>query len=83
VNQISHHSQQWTTQEAQSFGIVSAVTELIKPLPNCPRLSEVQQIDFIEKIDTLGLPPNDIHFFGGGSVHFSQNHEYPVRVGKR
>jgi hypothetical protein len=36
-------------------------TELIKPLSNCPGLSESQQIDFLERIDSPDLPPNDIH----------------------
>jgi hypothetical protein len=65
VNQINHHLQQWRTQEAESFGIVSAFTELIKPLSNYPGLSEAQQIDFIETIDTPDLPPTDIHILEG------------------
>jgi hypothetical protein len=60
VNQINHHLQQWRTQEARPFGITSAFTQLIKSLSNCPGLSEAQQIDFIEKIDTSDLPSNDI-----------------------
>jgi hypothetical protein len=65
ANQISQHLQQWKTRETQSFGIVFAFTELIRPLFNCPVLSEAQQIDFIEKIDTSDLPPNDIHILEG------------------
>jgi hypothetical protein len=42
VNRANHHSQQWRTQEARSFGIISAFTQLIKPLSNCPGLSEAQ-----------------------------------------
>jgi hypothetical protein len=42
VNQINHHLQQWRTQEARSFPIISAFTQLIKPLSNCPGLPEVQ-----------------------------------------
>jgi hypothetical protein len=38
----------------------------IKPLSNCPGLSEAQQLEFIEMIDTSDLPPNDIHTFEGG-----------------
>jgi hypothetical protein len=55
VNQINHHLQQRMTQEARSFGIISAFTQLMKLLSNCPGLSEAQQIDFIEKIDTPDL----------------------------
>jgi hypothetical protein len=40
-------------------------TELIKPLASYPGLSEAQQHDFIEKIDTPDLPPNDIHILEG------------------
>jgi hypothetical protein len=44
---------------------LSALTELIKPLPNCPGLSESQQFDFIERIDTPELPPNDLRKLEG------------------
>jgi hypothetical protein len=44
---------------------MSAFTELIKPLFNCPGLSEAQQIDVIKKIETPGLPPNNIHILEG------------------
>jgi hypothetical protein len=60
VNQINHYLQQWRTQEARSFDIISAFTQLIKPLSNCPGLSEAQQINFTEKIDTPDLPSNNI-----------------------
>jgi hypothetical protein len=60
VNQINHHLQQCRTQEARPFGIISAFTQLIKPLSNCRGLSEAQQMDFIEKIDTHDRPSNDI-----------------------
>jgi hypothetical protein len=42
VNQISHHLQQWRVQEARSFSIISAFTQLLKLLSNCPELSEAQ-----------------------------------------
>jgi hypothetical protein len=57
--------QDWRRQEAQSLGIVSAFTQLLTPLPNCPGLSEAQQVDFIERIDTPDLPPNDIELLKG------------------
>jgi hypothetical protein len=65
ANQINHHLQQWRTEEARSFGIISAFTQLIKPLSNCPGLSEAQRIDFIEKIHTRDLPSNDIPILEG------------------
>jgi hypothetical protein len=43
------------------LGIVSAFTELVKPLFKCPGLFEAQQIDVIEKIVTPDLRLNDIH----------------------
>jgi hypothetical protein len=61
VNRISHNLQECRSQEAQSFAVVFALTELIKPLSNCPGLSEAQQLEFIEVIDTYHPPPNDIH----------------------
>jgi hypothetical protein len=64
-NQINHHLQQWRTQEARSFGIISAFTQLIKPSSNCPGLSEAQQIDFIGKIDMPDLSSNDISILEG------------------
>jgi hypothetical protein len=66
VNQINHHLQQWRTQEVRSFGTISAFTQLIKPLSNCPGLSEAQQIDFIKKINTFDLPSNDIPILEAG-----------------
>jgi hypothetical protein len=36
-------------------------------------LSEAQQIDFIEKIDTPDQPPNDIHILEE-AVHFAQKY---------
>jgi hypothetical protein len=39
VNQINYHLQQWRSQEAQSFGILSAFTEPIKSFSNCSELS--------------------------------------------
>jgi type 1 fimbria pilin len=65
VNQINHHLQQWRTQEARSFGVISASTQFIKPLSKCPGLSEAQQINFIETVDTVDLPSNDILSLGG------------------
>jgi hypothetical protein len=37
----------------------------VKPLYNCPGLSEAQQLEFIKMIDTSDLPPNEIHTFEG------------------
>jgi hypothetical protein len=45
----------------KSFGIVSAFAELVKPLFNCPGLSEAPQIDVIQKIETSNLHLYDIH----------------------
>jgi hypothetical protein len=65
VNQVNHDLQDWRSQKAHILGVVSAFTELIKPLSNCPGLSESQQIDFIERIDGPDLPPNDIYILEG------------------
>jgi hypothetical protein len=73
ANQVNHHLQQWRTQEARSFGIISAFTQFIKPLSHCPGLSEAQQIDFIEKIDTPDLPSNDIPILKGDPFVLSRN----------
>jgi hypothetical protein len=61
VNQVNHDFQQWRSQRSQSFGVVSAFIQLIKPLSNCPGLSESQQIDSIKRIDTTDVPPNEMH----------------------
>jgi hypothetical protein len=74
--------QECRSQEAQSFGVVFALTELIKPLSNCPGLSEAQQLEFIEVIDTSRLPPTDIHTLEG-DWFFSSQIPTPGRVGKR
>jgi hypothetical protein len=55
--------QEWKSQEAQSLGVVFALTELIKPLSNCPGLSEAHQLEFMEMIKTSDLPPKEIHSF--------------------
>jgi hypothetical protein len=82
MNQINHHLQQRRTQEAWSFGIISAFTQLIKPLSNHPRLSEAQQIDFIEKIDTADLPSNDITVLEGDPFVLIRNIDTPSGLGK-
>jgi hypothetical protein len=61
VNQVKHDFQQWRSHKAQLFAVVSAFTQLIKPLSNYPGLSESRQIDFIKKVDTPDLLPNEIH----------------------
>jgi hypothetical protein len=72
VNMVSHDLQESRSQEAQLLGVVFALTELIKPLSNCPGLSEAWQLQFIEMIDTSDLPPNDIHtHFRRRPVHFA------------
>jgi hypothetical protein len=65
VNQVNDNLQHWRNQHAQLLGIVSALTELIKSLANCRGFSESQQIDSIERIDTLDLPQNDIRILEG------------------
>jgi hypothetical protein len=65
VNRVSHDLQEWRSQKTQLLGVVFAVTELIKPLSNCPGLSEAQQLEFIKMTDTSDLPPNDIDTFEG------------------
>jgi hypothetical protein len=65
ANEVNLNLHQWRSQEALSFGVISAYTELIRPLKNCPGFAEAQQIDFIEKIDTPDLPPNQIHILEG------------------
>jgi hypothetical protein len=65
VNQVNHDLQEWRSQRAEYFGVVSAFTELIKSLCNCPGLPEAQQLEFIEMLDTSDLPRNDIHTFEG------------------
>jgi hypothetical protein len=57
------------------LGVVFALTELIKPLYNCPGLSEAQQLEFIEMIDTFDLPPDDIHTFEGDRFIFLLNND--------
>jgi hypothetical protein len=65
VNQVNHDLQDWRSQKADILGVVSAFTQRIKPLSICLVLSESQQIDFIERIDSPDLPPNDIHILEG------------------
>jgi hypothetical protein len=73
VNQINHHLRQWRTQEARSFGIISAVTQLIKLLSNFLGLFEAQQIDFIKKIDTPDLASNYIPILEGNPFVLIRN----------
>jgi hypothetical protein len=65
VNQIDHFLQQWRTKEARSFGIISAFTQLIKPLSNCPGLSEAQQIDFSRRLMHLTCLQTTCPFWKG------------------
>jgi hypothetical protein len=63
VNRACHDLQEWRSQEAESLGVVFDGTSQI--VSNCPGLSEAQQLEFIEMIDTSDVPPNDIHTFEG------------------
>jgi hypothetical protein len=47
----------------------------MKPLSNCPGMSESQQLDFIESIDTPDLPENDIQILEGDSLILRRNIE--------
>jgi hypothetical protein len=44
---------------------MSTFIQLVRPLSNCPGLSEAQQIDFIQKIDSPDLPSNNIPILEG------------------
>jgi hypothetical protein len=83
VNQTNHHLQQWRTQDAQSFGIISAFIQLIQLLSNCPGLSKAQQINFIEKIDRLELPSNDVPILEGDLFVLMRNIGSRPRLAKR
>jgi hypothetical protein len=52
---------------------MSAFTELVKPLFNYPGLSEAQQIDVINKIETPDLPLNDMHISEGDPFTLLRN----------
>jgi hypothetical protein len=65
ANEVTGDLHQWRSQEAPLLGVVSALVELIKPLTNCLGLSESEQFDVIEGVDTLDLPPTNIHILGG------------------
>jgi hypothetical protein len=73
ANQVIHDFQQWRSKRAQSVGVVSALTPLITPLSNCPGLFESQQINFIKKIDTSDLPPNEIDILEGNPYILLRN----------
>jgi hypothetical protein len=55
----------WTSEEALSLGVVYALTYLIRPLSNCPGLSQAQQINSIESIEAPDLSPKEIHILEG------------------
>jgi hypothetical protein len=61
---------------------MSACIDFVKPLSNCFGLTEYQQINLIERIDTPDLPPNGIR-----SVRFerpgSTSPNRPARVDPR
>jgi hypothetical protein len=61
---------------------MSALTQLIKPLSNCPGLAESQQIDFIERIDTRDLPPNEIRILEGDPYILLRNMDSRFRLAK-
>jgi DNA polymerase III delta prime subunit len=82
VNQINDRLQQWRSEKARLFGVVSALTQLIKPLPDCPGPSESQQLDSIERIDTPELPPNDLRILDGDPFVLLRNIETYSGLGK-
>jgi hypothetical protein len=82
VNQVNHDLQDWRNQKAHILGVVSVFTQLIKPSSNCPGLSESQQIDFIERIDSPDLAPNDIHILEGDPFILLRNIDTRCGLGK-
>jgi hypothetical protein len=61
------------------LGTCLALTQLTKPLRNCPGLSESQQTDFVEKMDIPHLHPSRIEILHGNSLILLRN--ISTRVG--
>jgi hypothetical protein len=60
VNQVNCLWEDWRDLETHSLRVVSVPIRLIKSWSDYLALSKFQQFDFIEKINTLDMPPNDI-----------------------
>jgi hypothetical protein len=65
VNEANRELQSWRSEKDLSLGVVYVFPDLIEPLSNCPGLSEAQQIDFIESIETADLPQTRSIFLKG------------------
>jgi hypothetical protein len=62
---------------AQLLEVASAFIEVIKPLSNCSRLSEFQQLHFIKRIDIPDLTPTDIRLLEGDLFVLFRNIDTP------
>jgi hypothetical protein len=62
VNQVNRNCNwgEWRSQEIHVLETVSACIRFVKSWSNRHGLSKFQQIEFIERIDTPDIPPNDI-----------------------
>jgi hypothetical protein len=60
VNQVNCNWEEWRNQEIHLLVIVPVCIELLKLWSHYTGLSEFQQIDFIEWIATLDMPPNNV-----------------------
>jgi hypothetical protein len=73
MNDVNDAVQKRRGQHARFLGTVYAFSELIRPLKESPSLSEARQIQFIEKIDSPDLPPNEMRIFQGDSFILLRN----------
>jgi hypothetical protein len=74
--------QSWTSTRARFLGTISAVTDLLTPLPESPGLSACQQVDFIERFDTPDLPVHRLVLFAGDALVLLRNLDTRVGLAK-
>jgi hypothetical protein len=66
ANEVNAEVQAWRKAGgAPSLGVCRARTELITPFPNCPRLAEQLQIDYVERLECPDLPPTTFEVLEG------------------
>jgi hypothetical protein len=73
VSEVNQQIQCWHSGSARFLGYVHATTDLITPPRERPGLSECQQLDFIERIETADVPLHCLSLFKGNALALLRN----------
>jgi hypothetical protein len=70
AGEINQRLQEWRAASARDLGILKALTQLVTPIKSNLRLDGGHQIDLIERIETLDLPPHILRFLKAARARY-------------